>query len=323
MILSSSLPATRPHQASAAALPAGDGPAPDPEQPPFARVALEKVCGTVQAFTKVPASFLPCLVAGVAHGVSGGMDEKRLARLLDIASGVQVAVGLTLALGTQGNMLQTFLTKGVLGGLGAYIVSRGGTNLKLAQDLAAHKPEGSLLERAFQGASHGVRTAVVDGIAVGYSEGRGDAAGLWEGGQMLPAVLKEGENPQGWGARLAGGATGALLVPGAVVDGLSMALGQGKLASPWLLGASSVAVAACVGALVLGAPAAAVGAGVALLASLKGAKSAHERVEASVEKLNQAGQDLGDPVANKHREFVGAMVVGGAAGARAGYQAWS
>ncbi len=102
MILCSSLPATRPQQASSPALPAGDAPAPEPEQPPFARVALEKVCGTVQAFTNVPASFLPCLVAGVAHGVSGGMDEKELSRLLDIASGVQVAVGLTLALGTQG-----------------------------------------------------------------------------------------------------------------------------------------------------------------------------------------------------------------------------
>ena len=40
-------------------------------------------------------------------------------------------------------------------------------------------------------------------------------------------------------------------------------------------------------------------------------------------RSGSSAPDLGDPVANERRDFMGALVVSGAAGARAGYLSWA
>ncbi len=312
-----SLPlAARPQRAGAAADPQGDA-------EPLARVALERVCQTVQAAGKVPTAVLPGLVAGAVNGASGGLKEKELARVLEVATGVQLAV---LAALTRGRGKRTSRVQPVAGSalkIGKQLLAPAGDHARVARELAAHKPEGNLVERAVKGAGQGVKTAVEEGLSTACTEGRGDAAGLWEGTRMVPVILQEGDDPQSWWARLAGGATAVLLFPGAVADGLAIALDQEQLSSPLLVGAGSVAVVAIVGAATLGAPVALVGGGLALAASLKGARSTHELVEQSIEKLESSAPDLGDPVANERRDFTGALVVSGAAGARAGYLSWA
>lgn len=315
MIIPGSLPlaATRPQRSAAA--PAKT----DPEPP--ARIALEKVCSTVQAVGKVPASILPGMVAGAANGAGGGLNEKQLARVLEVATGVQMAV---LSLVTRGKGKKVALKPGMGSALklGKSLLAPG-DHSKVARELASQKVDGNLVERTLKGAAHGTQTAVQEGLSSASTEGRGDAAGLWEGTRMVPVILQEGEDPQTWLASLAGGATAVLLFPGAVVDGLALALDQGELSSPWLVGAGSVALVAIVGATTLGAPAAVVGGGLALAASLKGARPVHEMVEKSVRKLENEAPDLGDPLANERRDFAGALVVSGAAGARGGYLSWA
>lgn len=307
---------TRPKSSGAAADPQGDC-------EPLARVALERVCQTVQAAGKVPTAVLPGMVAGAAHGASGGLTEKQLVRVLEVATGVQLAVLAALTRGRgKGKTRVQPVTSSALK-IGKQLLAPGGDHDRVARELAAHKPEGNLVERAVKGAGQGVRTAVAEGISTACAEGRGDAAGLWEGTRMVPVILQEGEDPKSWWASLAGGATAVLLFPGAVADGLVIALDQEQLASPLLVGAGSVAAVVIVGASTLGAPVALVGGGLALAASLKGARATHELVEESIQKLESTAPDLGDPVANERRDFMGALVVSGAAGARGGYLSWA
>lgn len=287
------------------------------------RAALEKFCGTVQVVNRIPTAVVPAVVAGVAHGVTGGLDEKQLARVLDVAAGVQGAVTLVIAQGGQGKKRWKILPDGgsLIKHIGKQLLAAGGERDQLAKELAAHKPEGNMVQRAVSGAGKGLTTALALELAGAYQDGKADAAGLWEGGQLVPAILQDGENPESWMGRIAGGVSAVLLVPGAVADGLARALGAEQLASPLLVTAGSVAVVAFVGAATLGAPAAVVGGGLALVACIQGAKDAHEKVEEHFARLAEC--DLGDPEANDRKELVGALVIGGAAGARAGYGAWA
>ncbi len=300
---------------------AASKPAEEAPRDSLALSTLETACGTVQLVNRLPGAIIPGLVAGVANGVTGGMEEKQLVRVLDVASGVQVALALVLLKGKGKKGLKLIRSGGTVAQKVLSLLPAGDDRARLARELAAHKPEGNFVQRALSGAAHGLTLTVGHNVRGALEDGKADAAGLWEGGQLVPVILQDGENPESWLTRLAGGVSAVLMVPGAVVDGLAQALDQKELSSPLLVTAGSVAVVALVGAATLGAPAAAVGGGLALIASVRGAGQAHEKVEQYFAHLE--AHDLGDEEANDRKDVLGAVLVGGAAGARAGYGAWA
>lgn len=318
---------------------------------------LEVVGGVLSAATKVPGAALPCLVAGAMRGVGGDSVEiSRMGNAMDITNGCQSAVALTFALGggaSAGQFVSTLLTKGIAGGATVAMVSKGGSSLELARQIsegiaAKEKPDTPVANRAVRGLWVGARTAVVGGAKVGYSEGVGLTAGLCEGVQQTPAVLRGAFDPYPrnygfrdanpavrWGKTAMGFTAGvvgsALYAPVGLVQGMGEAMFPGLL-NPTRLKAVMAAEGAVFGAVAASVTGselvgtlvgAGVGAGLCFALSHLGREGHQERtlgrLRAATGGVHDLRTQLGDPIATNNRDYVSSGVVGMLAGVQSGF----
>lgn len=302
------------------------------------RRVVEGLGGVLGGASKIPGAMLPCLVGGALRGADKSASDKKIGLALDITNGVQASIGLALALNSGGGMsgfVDAFLTKGVIGGVTVAMVSRGGSSEELARQIGGQlDPAKSGLSGALEGARVGLKTAVVGGWKVGWQEGKGYAHGILQAWDHAGAILKgryetlesPSRKPSLIGAAV-GVATGVMMVPPGLAQGLAEALGSPGHWSPRL-----IATVACVGTAGLGAylgsccggpTALLIGAGAGLglgaLVAYRGAARMAERIREQVHTVHQQAPDLGQPIANKNRDFVGGGLLGGLAGFRAGY----
>ncbi len=313
-------------------------PLPDFGEDGLGRRVVEGIGGFLGAASKIPGAVLPCLVGGALRGADKTASDKKIGLALDITNGVQASVTLGLALnsgGGLGGFVDAFLTKGLIGGVTVAMVSRGGSSEELARQIGAQlDPSRSGFKGALEGAGVGLKTAVVGGWTVGWQEGRGYAHGIlqaWDhAGNILKGKYESLESPSRKpsiiGAAV-GVATGVLMIPPGLAQGLAEALGTPGHWSPKL-----VATVACLGTAGMGAylgsccggPAAILigagaGLGVGALVAYRGAARIAERIREQVHTVHQEAPDLGQAITNKNRDFVGGGLLGGLAGFRAGY----
>ncbi len=307
-------------------------------EPSTGRKIVEGIGGFLGAATKIPGAFLPCVVGGALKGADPSAPDKKIGLALDITNGLQASLGLGLALNSSGGMagfVDAFLTKGLIGGVTVAMVSRGGSSEALAARLAAQlDPQKTGWAGAARGAATGVKVAVVDGARVGWREGQGYAAGILQAWDHAGAVLRgqyeklesTPRKPSLVGTAV-GIATGLLMVPPGLAQGLAEALGSPGHWSPRLIATVSTlgtaGIGAYLGSLVGGSVALGIGAGAGLalgaLVAYRGAARMSDRIRDQVSTVHQQAPDLGESIANKNRDFVGGGLVGGLAGFRAGY----
>lgn len=330
------LTAARPRPASAAE--AGPKEKPDFGETGVGRKMVEGIGGLLGAATKIPGAVLPCLVGGALRGADKSASDKKIGLALDITNGVQASLGLAVALNSGGGVagfVDAFLTKGLIGGVTVAMVSRGGSSEELARQLGAQlSPDRSGLAGALEGAGVGLKTAVVGGWKVGWQEGRGYAHGILQTWDHAGAILRgkyeslesPSRQPSVVGAAV-GVATGVLMIPPGLAQGLAEAMGTPGHWSPRLIASISCLGTAGVGAYVgacCGGPTALLiggGAGLAVgaLVAYRGAARMADRIRDQVSTVHQNAPDLGESITNKNRDFVGGGLLGGLAGFRAGY----
>ena len=320
---------------------------PKPEHDPgIVRDVVEKTSGVVGSLFKAPQSMLSGTALGGYHGRRRGLDAEVSTPVKELA--LQMYMG---------NALQST----VAGGVGALVVGGpAAAAASVAKDVAVNgaklavykkfgKP-GSMSRRmaakiddkvdggegalkgTTKGAWAGGTSAAKGGAIIGFRHGRGTASGLIEGATELDDEVRQAQKPAGGLARkiaasATGGVNGLLSVPAGVVQGLTArhtpTIKENRNRQILATVAGGAVVGSAAG--ILGGPVGlAIGAGVGAVTGLV-SSAFNERlvqeVDESLERARKNDTDMGDEETNSRRDLVQNVIVGTAAGVRAGWDA--
>ncbi len=317
-------------------------------EPSLPRDLFEKAGGAVSALGRIPTA----VISGAAIGGYTGYRKATDADYRPEAKPITPA--LLAAEGIQGVLKGALLGYGLLGPAGAalsgvkelgqssvglYLFVKGGSAEEMGTLLAEAvdskvTSEHSAAGGAVRGAAAGSVTNAKNGARTAYMEGRAAASGTLEGFGQIPREVREFRSVEakGWkgaGVKLAAAMGAALAAPPGVALGVLDSLeettapvSRGKRLTA-LIGANAV-LGAAAGFMMGGPVGSAVGGAVGAVSGIVPGhhrKGLAEGVAESLERTRSGASDLGHEIANKRRDLISSVIVGGASGARQGWNA--
>jgi hypothetical protein len=273
----------------------------------------------VGAITQVPTAILPCVVAGAIVGSGANPSLNRLRLAVDVTNATQAAVGLGLALSSGGlsGFLSAACTKGLVGGLTVAMVSRGGASRMLAEKVLASHPESDSAPLGVaRGILSGLKIGVLDGARVGWAQGRGYVAGIYDAAAGIRATAPStpvASTPRGTVLATVNAPIG---LAQCLIDALSSSrtwTPTAQVAATAALGAgvATAATMACIGGAVPAVIGGLTGATLGLGAAALSRPTEHvTAVRQMLDRVMSANPPLGDSVVERNRDFICAAIVG-------------